>query len=57
MLFDPDDPENVAGNPPNATLEIDHVFGYRCFDTRNNVRYTPDNEIIYHSGSLILKHG
>ena len=25
-------------NPPNANLEIDHIYGFRCFDTRNNVK-------------------
>jgi hypothetical protein len=25
--------------PPNASLDLEYVFGYRCHDTRNNLRY------------------
>ncbi|CAD8173443.1 unnamed protein product [Paramecium pentaurelia] len=57
MIMDPDDPEDVNGNPPNATLEIDHVYGFRCFDTRNNIKYSIENELIYHTGSLVIKDG
>jgi hypothetical protein len=57
MLLDPDDPDDVNGNPPNATLEIDHIYGFRCFDTRNNLKISVDNELLYHTGSLGVKHG
>lgn len=24
------------------------MYGYRCHDTRNNVKYSPSGEIVYH---------
>jgi hypothetical protein len=26
-------------NPPNSNLDIGYVYGYRCYDTRDNLRY------------------
>ena len=25
--------------PPNASLELEYIYGYRCHDSRNNLRY------------------
>lgn len=30
----------MNGNPPDSTLELEHVYGFRCYDTRNNVKYS-----------------
>ena len=40
------------GSLPNAKLEIEFVHGYRCHDTRNNLRYTSDNNIVYHTAAV-----
>lgn len=44
--------KSTSNRPTNANLEIEHVYGYRGFDTRNNVKYGPKNQIIYHAGAL-----
>jgi hypothetical protein len=30
-------------NPPNQTLDINYVYGYRSYDTRNNLGYNMNN--------------
>jgi len=38
----PSNPPQVNNNAPRESLELEYAFGYRCFDTRNNVFYTAD---------------
>lgn len=35
-------PSKLDGAAPEADLELEHIYGYRCHDTRNNLRYTFD---------------
>ena len=42
----------LDGALPNAKLELEFVHGYRCHDTRNNLRYTSDNNIVYHTAAV-----
>ena len=30
-------------------LSLDYIFGYRGFDTRQNVHLTPDGSVLYHA--------
>lgn len=30
-------------------LSLDFIHGYRGFDTRNNLHYLPEGEIVYHA--------
>ena len=30
-------------NPPNQILDINYVYGYRSYDTRNNLGYNMTN--------------
>lgn len=41
-------------NPPNIDIKLDHVFGYRTKDVRNNAKYLNQNSIIYHAGNLAI---
>lgn len=34
---------------PECELELEYVYGYRCHDTRNNLRYTADGSLVYHA--------
>jgi WD40 repeat protein len=36
--------------PPNASLELEYVYGIRCHDVRNNLRYGDGGQLIYHTG-------
>ena len=42
----------LDGALPNAKLELEFVYGYRCHDTRNNLRYTKDNNFVYHTAGV-----
>ena len=45
-------PSKGESNPPSASLEIDYVHGYRSFDTRNNIGYTINGDLIYHTAAI-----
>lgn len=45
-------PSNIDGTQPNANLDLEFVHGYRCHDTRNNLRYTADGNIVYHTAAV-----
>ncbi len=36
---------------PAQTLDINYVYGYRSYDTRNNIGYNSNGEIIYHTAA------
>jgi hypothetical protein len=41
-------------NPPAASLQIDYIYGYRGFDTRNNLKYSSRGELLYHCGAIAI---
>lgn len=45
-------PSKDQGEAPDASLELEYVYGYRCHDTRNNLRYTPSGKILYHTAGV-----
>lgn len=36
----------------NYHLELDYIYGYRCRDTRNNLRYTEDGKIVFSAAGV-----
>ena len=49
----PDNPPQVIMDEPIMNLELEYVYGYRCFDTRQNIFYSSNaNEIVYHAAAL-----
>jgi Ca2+-binding EF-hand superfamily protein len=48
-------PSKADSEPPDANLKLEYVYGYRCHDVRNNLRYTPDDHFIYHTAALGIK--
>lgn len=40
------------GNEPNANLKLKFAFGFRSFDTRNNLKYTNDGHVVYTTAGL-----
>lgn len=48
-------PSSQAGSAPDANLELDYIYGYRCHDVRNNVRYSHNGEkLIWHAGAVAI---
>ena len=45
--------------PPSTNLEINYVYGYRSYDTRDNLKYSPKGEVVYHTAGLgiVLNQG
>ena len=44
---------------PDANLELEYIHGYRIIDTRNNLRYNKEGDIVYHAASvgIVLNQG
>lgn len=45
-------PSKSDGDAPDANLKLEYVYGYRCHDVRNNLRYTDEDHFIYHTAAL-----
>jgi microtubule-associated protein-like 6 len=45
-------PTKGEDDPPDASLELEYIYGYRCHDCRNNVRYTATGEVVYHTAAV-----
>jgi len=52
-------PQDLDSESPDANLELEYIHGYRCEDTRNNLRYNKEGDIIYHTASvgIVLNQG
>ncbi len=50
---------NLEGGQPDQQLELEYVYGYRCDDTRNNLRYTAKGQVVYHTAAvgIVLDQG
>ena len=45
-------PSKTDEEPPDATLELEFVYGYKSCNVRNNLRYTRTGRIVYHTASV-----
>jgi echinoderm microtubule-associated protein-like 5 len=44
--------ESVTENAvPNLNLDIGYVYGYRSYDTRNNLGYNSQGDVVYHTAA------
>jgi microtubule-associated protein-like 6 len=52
-------PSRSDGEAPDSELQLEHIYGYRCHDTRNNLRYTQAGLLAYHTAGVgvILDQG
>ena len=41
-----------GADAPKENIKLKYVHGYRAFDTRNNVKYTFDEKVVYHAAAL-----
>lgn len=47
-------PSKRDGAAPDATLELEYVYGFRSHDCRNNLRYTANGKIIYNTAGIAV---
>ena len=45
-------PAEVSNDNITCSMELEYMHGYRCTDSRNNLNYLANGEIIYFSGSV-----
>ena len=44
--------DNDLGGTPNQNLSISHVFGFRSVGSKQNVKYSSDNKVVFISAGL-----
>ena len=49
---EPDNHPPVNKEKPDVTYELEHIYGYRCEDSRQNVYYNPDGNIVYFTAAM-----
>ena len=53
QISPPDYPPEMLTGPPSMNLNLEYIYGYRCFDTRQNIFYTSQpNEIVYMAAAV-----
>jgi len=52
----PGDPPAERTGKPDVNLELEWVHGYRAQDTRNNLRYSDDGDIMYSSAGVGISY-
>jgi hypothetical protein len=45
-------PSKRDGEAPDASLDLEYVYGIRCHDVRNNLRYNVDGKLIYNCAGV-----
>jgi len=42
----------TAGDKPNGNLKLKYAHGFRSFDTRGNLKYKNQNEVVFTTAAL-----
>ena len=45
-------PQAIDLERPDASIELDYIYGYRCHDARSNLKYTSEGKVIYHAAGV-----
>ena len=48
----PDNEPTVQSGEPDINLELEYIYGYRCFDTRQNIFFRNPSEIVYMAAAV-----
>jgi len=55
-IFEPDNAPAFDGTPPDADLDVEWIYGYRCHDSRNNIALLDDGSIAYPQAALVVNY-
>ena len=47
--LEPTNASSLIQKNHDSNLELEYIYGYRCHDARNNLRYTEDGKLVYHA--------
>ena len=47
-------PSKRDGVAPDATLDLEYVYGFRSHDCRNNLRYTANGKLAYNTAGVAV---
>lgn len=49
-------PKTSQKKPDGFDIKLQHVFGYRSKDCRQNLFYRDENTIVYHAAAVLIFH-
>ena len=49
-------PSKRDSEAPDANLKLEHIYGYRCHDARNNLKYNHQGNLVYHAAGVGIVH-
>jgi len=52
----PDNPPENDPTPPEQSLEVDWVYGYRCHDSRSNLVLNSEGKLIYPVAAIVISY-
>jgi hypothetical protein len=45
-------PSRTDGDVPETQLDLDYIYGIRCHDVRNNLRYNNEGKLVYNCAGV-----
>jgi len=45
-------PDDNEGQAPDVKVTLEYIHGYRSYDSRNNIFYSPNGDLLYHAASV-----
>lgn len=52
QIAEPDSHPEWDASPPDQSYQLEYVYGYRCQDSRQNVYFNPDGNIVYSTAAI-----
>ena len=52
QIAEPDNHPDWDPNPPDQEYKLEYVYGYRCQDSRQNVYFNPDGNVVYMTAAV-----
>ncbi len=42
----------IKQTAPDEQLDMQYIYGYRCYDTHNNLKFSPQDQCVYHTAGV-----
>ena len=56
IIVEPSEMPKIAKGPPVDNLALNWVYGFRCHDVRNCLRYNSESQIIFYAGNTAVRY-
>ena len=55
IIVEPSEMPKIAKGPPVNNLQLNWVYGFRCHDVRNCLRYNSESQILFYAGNTVVR--